>query len=383
MTNPTTAFSVSAHARQLQAVRRAEQAARAVDRIIGGLWQELLASFKPSKLPMPVVYKRAHAILSEVLPATHAVMGRHLGALAEWSHVSAAEVTVESLPVEWLAAAVVGRIRDERYPHGIFHELGSSILGAAESRRNGISYSGRARQGNVQSLESGHFPAATPNVELPLYSVAEDRTQPTGGIIRFALDLLGRLTSSAVDFAKKLSKVDAKKLFASILFPAPTMQQVKATLGKVLAGQTWYQALHNGAAKAKFGPDKLADTIAREYSKGATQREIAKKVMPYVEGVRYRARRTARTFGMAIAQQGQNAMHEPLADLIIGWQVHATLDANTRPAHRARNLTIYYAEPGPGQAGYDQKPDPPQEADGSLAWNCRCWLSPVLRPPVI
>lgn len=73
-------------------------------------------------------------------------------------------------------------------------------------------------------------------------------------------------------------------------------------------------------------------------------------------------------------------MHERHAgDLIIGYQIHAVLDEQTRPEHRERDGTVYYRDPGPGQKGMDEMPRPPREADGNMAWNCRCMLTPVLR----
>jgi uncharacterized protein with gpF-like domain len=75
--------------------------------------------------------------------------------------------------------------------------------------------------------------------------------------------------------------------------------------------------------------------------------------------------------------------------LLIGYQVHATLDQHTRPWHKQRDGTVYYKNPGPGQKGMAQMPNPPDEAADPrerppgtphTAWNCRCYLTPVLRP---
>jgi hypothetical protein len=77
----------------------------------------------------------------------------------------------------------------------------------------------------------------------------------------------------------------------------------------------------------------------------------------------------------------QMTAHSQLGDLVAGWQIHATLDERTRPEHAARNGTIYWIHPKAGQRGVDEMPHPPMEADGSTAWNCRCFLTPVLREP--
>jgi len=57
---------------------------------------------------------------------------------------------------------------------------------------------------------------------------------------------------------------------------------------------------------------------------------------------------------------------------LVGYQVHGIMDDRIRPEHRARNGTIYYRVPRYGNPGLDKMPNPPLEADGSHAWNCRC-----------
>jgi hypothetical protein len=63
---------------------------------------------------------------------------------------------------------------------------------------------------------------------------------------------------------------------------------------------------------------------------------------------------------------------------LVGYQVHGIMDDRIRPEHRARNGTIYYRVPRYGNPGLDKMPNPPLEADGSHAWNCRCWIVPIL-----
>jgi hypothetical protein len=61
----------------------------------------------------------------------------------------------------------------------------------------------------------------------------------------------------------------------------------------------------------------------------------------------------------------------------IGVRVYSVLEPLTRQAHRARHLTGYYFDPGPGQKHFMDCPNPPYEADGTLAFNCLCWLQPI------
>ncbi len=121
---------------------------------------------------------------------------------------------------------------------------------------------------------------------------------------------------------------------------------------------------------------------------GQSQQEIARAILPAVQGVRASARRIARTESLRVAGAVQMDTHEGLGDLVVGYRVMATVDKNTRAWHAKRDGTIYYADPAPGQKGYAQMPHPPEEpADPAerpagtpqMAFNCRCTLIPVLR----
>ncbi|MBY0523446.1 MAG: phage head morphogenesis protein [Gemmataceae bacterium] len=162
------------------------------------------------------------------------------------------------------------------------------------------------------------------------------------------------------------------------LFPPPSLQQVLQILHVPIHGSTWTQALDKATQLAD--PARWAHAVASGFAAGQTPRQIAQALQPVVQGVQSSARRIARTYGMQIAHRGQMEAHAQVDDLIIGYQVHALLDQHTRPEHAHRNGTIYYKTPGAGQLGLDQCPHPPLEADGSMAWNCRCWLSPVMTP---
>lgn len=134
-----------------------------------------------------------------------------------------------------------------------------------------------------------------------------------------------------------------------------------------------------GTDNDKRMPESLAAQLAAGYALGQDLRELAKGVLPFVDGSRVRATRVARTFGLHVAHQGQWDSWQGLGDLVVGFQIHATLDQNTRPEHRKRDGTIYYKHPEPGQKGFGEMPRPPLEADGRVAFNCRCFLLPVLR----
>jgi len=118
-------------------------------------------------------------------------------------------------------------------------------------------------------------------------------------------------------------------------------------------------------------PSALASLLAAGVAAGKSQAEIARDLLPLVDGVRSSARRIARTEAIRVAGEGQLAAHERLGpDLVIGYQVRATLDQHTRPHHAARSGTVYYRNPRPGQLGFDKMPRPPIEEDGkTVAFN--------------
>lgn len=196
-----------------------------------------------------------------------------------------------------------------------------------------------------------------------------------------------RLVSSVGEAVRFVWEDETKPLFSidelwDMLFPAPTEQQVHS----VLYAGDWTGRL--AAATRLAPPAQLAGLLAAGLLAGKSQQQIARDLAPAVNGVRASARRVARTECLRVAAAMQMQAHEQLGDLVIGYQVHATLDRNTRPWHRERNGTIYYLLPAPGQKGPEQMPHPPEEAADprerpagtpQTAWNCRCWLSPVLR----
>lgn len=159
-----------------------------------------------------------------------------------------------------------------------------------------------------------------------------------------------------------------------ILFPKPTEQQVRSV---IFAGD-WTGRL---AATTRLAPPlTLAGLLTAGLLAGKSQQEIARDIAPAVNNVRASARRVARTECLRVAAAMQMEAHEQLGDLVIGYQIHATLDKHTRRWHRERDGTIYYLRPRPNQKGPEQMPHPPDEAADprerppgtpQTAYNCR------------
>lgn len=127
-----------------------------------------------------------------------------------------------------------------------------------------------------------------------------------------------------------------------------------------------------------FDVDRVTGRVWSGISQGKNRVEIAKDLRVMLNNDRVTCRRVARTEGGRVATQVQLSVSEQLKDEVIGYQIHAVPKTlYSRPLHLLRSGTIYYRHPRPGQLGFDRMPQPPVEADGTIEFNCRCWLSPV------
>ena len=142
------------------------------------------------------------------------------------------------------------------------------------------------------------------------------------------------------------------------------------------AGASWQSRLAQQTSLAP--PDHLATILTQDFNGQKSPAELARVLKDHVQGVASTARRVARNESMRIAHESRMDAYEDLGDMIIGYQIHATMDSRVRPHHAARSGTVYYKKPVSGQLGLDKMPRPPIEEDGTVAHNCRCWITPVL-----
>ena len=291
---------------QVEMLGRADALADAVDAAIRGVWERLLAAMRFDH-GFTANQARAAKILGELPGLVAGEMALGLGRLFRASHAEVAQATVAVLPKPYL----------------------------------------RALTGEAAVVEA----------------ILEDKPGPSApGFVTIGfkgIEKLPRLKPGA-------SPDEGKDFLQALLFPAPDEGEVLRRLGPVVQPANW-QALGNGAAKKM--PQELAQLIAQSTARGNTQAQTAKELLPYFDGSRTRARRSARTFGMLVSNHGALAAHEQLGDMLVGYQIHATHDQHTRPHHAARDGTIYYKDPKPGQKGLDEMPRPPLEADGSVAFH--------------
>lgn len=161
-----------------------------------------------------------------------------------------------------------------------------------------------------------------------------------------------------------------------MLFDPLSPEKVASIVRGTTAGASWQSRLSQQTSLAP--PEHLATILTQNFNSQKTPAELSRVLKDHVGGVASTARRVARNESMRIAHESRMDAYEDLGDLVIGYQIHATMDSRVRPEHAARSGNVYYKNPKPGQLGVDKMPRPPIEADGTVAHNCRCWITPVL-----
>lgn len=163
-----------------------------------------------------------------------------------------------------------------------------------------------------------------------------------------------------------------------LILPPLLPEQVR----RVVYAAGWAERV---AALTKLAdPDVLAARVAAAVQQGWKVAQIAADIRPAVQSVATSARRVARTAGLWVAHEAElHVYEEGLGDVVAGYTVRAVLDEATRPEHRKRAGTRYLRAPKPGEKGFDEMPRPPRESPrdgGGWAFNCRCYLEPLLNP---
>jgi SPP1 gp7 family putative phage head morphogenesis protein len=166
--------------------------------------------------------------------------------------------------------------------------------------------------------------------------------------------------------------------FARVLTVDGLLPRISPDLSHaILFSSGWHRRLATLTRLAD--PDTLAAVLSTAIANGATPRQAAALIRPAVQDVQSSAVRVARHEAVRVAHEARLLAYESLGDeLVIGYQIHAVRDSRTRPEHAKRDGQRYYREPRGRQLGFDRLPRPPMEADGTVAFNCRCYLTPIL-----
>jgi SPP1 gp7 family putative phage head morphogenesis protein len=322
----TSRLAAHAEIRQVEASRLADAAADAVDAAFVRQWRQILRSLKT-----PVLRHARDGVLRGligILPVAQTVVSTSLYKIAKWGHATTRRNLQTTIPLGYLRSAAAGVLNE--------------------------------------SLLEDSSPGT---LELILRGLGSEET-----------DAALEVTSNLADALFADNPDDQRQAFMDMLFPPPPRETVDDVVYAKVNGLSWVQRIEY-ATRTSATPQQLAEIVAQGVAAGETQQQIAKRLLPVVDGVRSSARRIARTEGLRVAQEMQVRAWDGLGDMLLGYQVRAVLDERTRVEHRLRNGTIYYRDPKLGQKGMDECPRPPLEADGSYSWNCRCTLAPCMAPP--
>ena len=180
---------------------------------------------------------------------------------------------------------------------------------------------------------------------------------------RSMLDLL----ASALD---SFSITESKRTINKTIFPGIPKEQIRS----IILNRNIPERILKRLQKSGMSPKVVSNLIKIQ----ADPLRRSAMVSQYFQTMRTQAYTISRTSMSGMVSQVSKMAFNSLPNDLVGFQVHGILDDRIRPAHRERNGTIYYKKPRYGNAGFDQMPNPPLEADGSVAHNCRCWLTPVL-----
>lgn len=194
------------------------------------------------------------------------------------------------------------------------------------------------------------------------------------GIVKYAAPLLVRQHFNSITeiISKKLINTftEARSKIAQSIFPGMSAFQVNQIVTKENITQKVIRRMTRGAS-----PSVTASIIS------ITGDPIKRKQLldQYFAKLRTAAYASVRNGISSMYGNTNQIVYGSIPADVIGFQVLGILDNRIRPEHRARHGTIYYKNPGIGRLGFSQMPNPPLEADGSYAYNCRCTLIPVFK----
>lgn len=182
-------------------------------------------------------------------------------------------------------------------------------------------------------------------------------------------------TEPIADRDERMSDEEWQEVLTRFVFPPPDPIEVEQMFhARDFEGVNWQGRLER-LSRRITDIDQMAQQIIMGFAEGENLQQLKRRALPLVEGIQASAKRIVRTEGLRLAEQVQRRSWTGLGDMMQGAQILAVLDQNTRPEHAARNGTIYYQDPSPGQRSMAELPILPD------AFNCRCWSTPVLKPP--
>ena len=317
------------HLRQIEATVRLERLANHTARVYADAGRRVVALTLDGGTPSRL-RRSAVAVFRQAFRDVGAKMVADYATLADWSYTSAADSLIEAIPRNWfrLASPVLAHFE------------------AVESRR-------------IDATENESLIAFVRQIFDGI--VFDSFTEPI-----------------AQGFIKDLSKAQWSEVVKGVVFKPPTEARTTELINAPdELGKTWRERLAV-LSKKVTDVDRVAAEMAAGFADGETPSQLRKRVKPLVSNITSSTKRIVRTEGLRIAERIQRESWDALGDMMIGAQILAVLDQNTRQHHALRNGRIYYKKPFlllPDQFRLEDIPLLPDEP------NCRCWSTPVLRPP--
>lgn len=169
--------------------------------------------------------------------------------------------------------------------------------------------------------------------------------------------------------ADPMTQEEFEAFAKEVIFPPLTRSMIET----IVESDQWRKTFPGN--KSKFNDPAFRDRLVNGIADGVDVEKLTNSIRDLEAGVYWKARRTARTESLRVAEAAQRETWDDLTGMMDGVQILAVLDQNTRPEHAARNGQIYATQPQAGELPMDELPMLPDEP------NCRCWTTPVLAPP--
>lgn len=333
------------HIDQIEALRRAEGTAVAVERDIMGAAQKVLAAINPLN---PFDSRGIQQAVESAWLEAMTLLMRRMNALAVWSYDQAAKTLISTVPRAWWRALV---------PSLPVKEATVSPFGGFLPPRPPVVTGAAAPAPNDGDPCNPNFP-------------------PPPGYLCIG-GLLVKIEDEPIR-AGKVSGAARDRLLKKIIFPPLSEEKVSSLVFKPAPdGQNWVQRLQN-LSKQITSPQGVASSLIQGIASGENVQGLNERIRSQFGLAASSAKRVARTEAKRVSLQAQAESFQAVGPLLVGYQHNAQLDQNSRPEHAALNGKVYYIDPEPGQPSVDEMVIPP---GNDLLPNCRCWASPVLAPP--
>lgn len=233
----------------------------------------------------------------------------------------------------------------------------------------------------LDSIPISWWKVVLPTLPIPAMETENPNVKPDPSILR-ATDFFMDPHRVSVTFEPVVPPASVQRMTAAVealLFPALERAAIRNIVRtpEPYSGKTWAERLADLSRKVA-NPERLANELVTSIALGEPQGELVKRVDKLVGPLHGTSKMIARNEAARVAEAANKESWQALGELQAGVQVIAVLDERTRPEHAARSGRIYWNE---GTPNVRDAPNPPYEADGTLAYNCRCTLAPVLAPP--